>query len=71
MRIMEAHAEGNAAVARRYFGRDQLFLEPMPSPDEPLAQMVLPTDSTVLMRDYVAPMIQSLIKQFTDSPTKA
>ena len=70
MRIMEAHAEGNAAIARRYFGRDLLFLEQMPAPDEPLAQMVLPTDTAALMRDYVAPMIRSLIKQHADTPTK-
>jgi hypothetical protein len=70
MRIMETHAEGNAAIARRYFGRDQLFLEQMPAPDEPLAQMVLPADSAALMRDYVAPMIRSLIKQYVDAPTK-
>ena len=70
MRIMEAHAEGNAAIARRYFGRDLLFLEQMPAPDEPLAQMVLPTDTAALMRDFVAPMIRSLIKQHADTPTK-
>ena len=70
MRIMERHAEGNAAIARRYFGRDQLFLEQMPAPDEPLTQMVLPTDSAALMRDYVAPMIRGLIKQYVDTPTK-
>jgi hypothetical protein len=70
LRIMEAHAEGNAAIARRYFGRDLLFLEQMPAPDEPLAQMVLPTDTATLMRDYVAPMIRSLIKQHADTPTK-
>ncbi len=69
-RIIATHAEGNANVARRYFGRDQLFLEPLPSADAPLAQMVLPTDSATLMRDYVAPMIQALIKQYVDSPTK-
>jgi hypothetical protein len=70
LKIMASHAEGNENVARRYFGRDQLFLEPLPGPDEPLAQMVLPQDSETLMRDFVAPMIQNLIKQYIDSLPK-
>ena len=70
MEIIRRHAEGNANVARRYFGRDDLFLEPLPSPDAPLAQMVLPQDATALMRDYVAPMVRGMIKQYIDSPTK-
>ena len=70
MEIMARHAPGNAAVARRYFGRDDLFLEPLPAPDAPLAQMVLPQDSTELMRAYVAPMVRGLIKQNPDAPTK-
>ena len=68
--IIERHAPGNAAVARRYFGRDQLFLEPLPAPDAALAQMVLPPDSTALMRDYVAPMVRGMIKQYIDQPAK-
>jgi hypothetical protein len=70
MDIIALHAPGNAAVARRYFGRDQLFTEPLPTLDAPLAQMVLPQDSTVLMQDYVAPMVRGLIKQFMDATTK-
>ena len=71
MEIMARHAPGNAAVARRYFGREDLFLEPLPGPDPPLAQMVLPQDSVTLMRDYVAPMVRGLIKQYVDSTTKS
>ena len=70
MRILADHAEGNANIARRYFGRDQLFLEPVPAAEAPLAAMNLPADSAVLMRDYVAPMIRGLIRQYIDSPTK-
>ena len=70
MRILADHAEGNANIARRYFGRDQLFLEPVPEAEAPLAAMNLPADSAVLMRDYVAPMIRGLIRQYIDSPTK-
>ena len=68
--VLDAHAEGNARVARRYFGREELFLEPLPAPDAPLAQMVLPPDSETLMRDYVAPMIREMIKQYIDTPAK-
>jgi hypothetical protein len=68
--VLAAHAEGNRNVARRYFGRDDLFLEPVPDPDAALARMKLPPDSETLMRDYVAPMIRGLIKQYIDSPTK-
>lgn len=71
MKVMAQHAEGNANVAQRYFGRDQLFLEPLPDADAPLAQMTLPTDSETLMRAYVAPMIRALIQQYIDTPTKA
>lgn len=71
MQVLAQHAEGNANVARRYFGRDQLFLEPLPAADAPLAQMTLPPDSETLMRAYVAPMIRALIQQYIDSPAKA
>jgi hypothetical protein len=70
LRILATHAEGNARVARRYFGRDQLFLEPVPDPNAALAQMVLPQDSATLMRDFVAPLIQAMIKQYIDAPSK-
>lgn len=70
MDVIARHAPGNAAVARRYFGRDQLFVEPLPAVNAPLAQMVLPNDSAVLMRDYVAPMVRGLIKQFVDATPK-
>lgn len=69
--IMARHAKGNANVARRYFGREELFLEPLPPADAPLAEMVLPADSATLMQDFVAPMIRALIQQYIDSPTKA
>ena len=68
--LLETHAAGNANVARRYFGRDALFLDPLPAPDAALAQMKLPPDSATLMRDYVAPMIRGLIKQYIDSPAR-
>ncbi len=71
MRILATHAEGNANIARRYFNRDDLFLDELPGPAVPLANMSLPTDSGILMRDYVAPMIRGLIKQYVDSAAKS
>jgi hypothetical protein len=70
MRIMAGHEKGNSNVARRYFGRDKLFEEPMPAADAPLAQLILPSDPAILMRDYVAPMIRGLIQQYVDLPPK-
>ena len=70
MEIISRHAEGNCNVAQRYFGRDHLFLEPLPAPDAPLAQMVLPEHSMDLMRDYVTPMVRGLIRQYADQPAK-
>ncbi len=71
MELLDRHAAGNANVARRYFGRDALFLDPLPAPDAPLAQMKLPPDSATLMRDYVAPLIRGLIKQYLDSQARS
>jgi len=69
--ILAEHAAGNAALARRYFDRDALFLAPVPGPEAPLARMELPADSTVLMRDYVAPFVRGLIAQNRERPTPA
>ena len=68
--VLAAHSAGNANVARRYFGREALFQEPLPPPDAALAQLTLPPDSAELMRDYVAPMFRELIRQFIDANPK-
>lgn len=60
--LMAEYAPGNRALAQRYFGRDALFLEPLPGPDVPLAQRALPADSDTLMRDYVWPLISAIIQ---------
>ena len=60
--LMAEYDLGNRAVAQRYFGRDELFLEPLPGPDASLARMELPTDSYVLMQDLVAPLLQEIIE---------
>lgn len=61
--LLDQYAAGNAAIAKRYFSRDSLFLEPLPTPDSPLANMALPTDTNVLMADFVAPLIKAMIEQ--------
>lgn len=59
--VMGEYEAGNRAVARRYFNRDELFFEPLPDADAPLAQMQLPADSYALMRDLVTPLMQAVI----------
>jgi len=65
--VLAAYAPGNAAVARRLFGRDQLFRAPLPGPSDPLANAVLPTDSGVLIRDFVAPLMRALAQQMAEA----
>lgn len=59
--ILSEYQEGNTAIARRYWGRDALFLAPLPAEDAPLAQMKIPEDSTALMEKFVAPLFRQLI----------
>lgn len=59
--IMAQYAPGNRALAQRYFGRDQLFLDPLPDAAAPLARMALPQDSQQLMAEFVAPLLQAMI----------
>lgn len=59
--VMADYEAGNRAVARRYFGREELFFDPLPGADAPLAQMQLPADSYALMRDLVTPLMQAVI----------
>ena len=59
--VMADYAAGNRAVAQRYFGREELFFDPLPGADAPLARMELPADSYALMRDLVTPLMQAVI----------
>ncbi|MEP2716297.1 hypothetical protein [Pseudophaeobacter sp.] len=61
--ILASYARGNQAVARRYFDRDDLFLDPAPDPAAPLAQMRLPEDSYQLMEEFVTPLLQAMIRR--------
>lgn len=59
--LMAQYEPGNRAVAQRYFGRDTLFMEPLPGPDAPLATMALASDPYALMQDYVGPLLEEII----------
>lgn len=69
--LMSEYQAGNHAIARRYFNRDDLFFEPLPGPDAPLAKMALPADSAQLMTDYIAPLIAGIIADHEKQKEKA
>lgn len=59
--IMARYEPGNRAVAQRYFGRDQLFFEPLPGDNKVLGQLRLPDRSTELMDRILVPAMHHLI----------
>ncbi|KAA8610005.1 hypothetical protein [Salipiger aestuarii] len=63
--ILAEYEAGNAAVARRYFDRETLFLDPVPDEDTPLGQLALPEDSAELMRRFIAPLLEQLAETAT------
>lgn len=62
LRVLERFEESNAAVARRWFARDRLFLAPPPAPEEPWARMP-EMDRERLLRDWVAPVVRELARR--------
>ena len=61
--VVAEYAASNAAVARRFFDREALFLEPLPPEDAPLAVQTLPDDSYETIRTFVAPMLRAIVAQ--------
>jgi len=59
--VLAEHAAGNAALARRRFGREALFTDPLPPADAPLAPTGLPEDPAALMQVFVAPLVRQLM----------
>ncbi len=59
--ILEEQTEGNAWVAERYFDRAELFHDPIPTADDPVAELKLPDNSYDTMQTLVAPLIRALI----------
>ncbi len=64
--ITKEFAKGNKAVAKRYFNRKKLFLDPLPNADAELANPQLPADSNILIETMVAPLLEELIKVYKD-----
>lgn len=60
-KILASYEAGNRALAQRYFDRNDLFLEALPGPDAPIADMQLPQDPAQLMQDFVAPLLSEII----------
>ncbi|WP_162798874.1 hypothetical protein [Paracoccus indicus] len=65
-RIMDQYAEGNRKVARKFFGRDQLFFDPLPDPSLAVKTPALPEDPELVMQRLVAPFMQELITYLSD-----
>lgn len=59
-RILDIYAAGNKAVAQRYFGRETLFLDPLPPRDAAVAEMCLPSEGYAVMQDYVADFVRAM-----------
>lgn len=62
MMLMSEYQKGNQALAQRYFGRDDLFFDPLPEPDVPVTNMTLPADSYELMENFVSPLLKAVIE---------
>ncbi|MFC2970557.1 hypothetical protein ACFOES_20865, partial [Acidimangrovimonas pyrenivorans] len=61
--VLDRYAAGNRALAERRFGRETLFLDPLPDADAPVADMRLPEDSQQVMDRFVQPFVSALIEQ--------
>lgn len=64
-KLLSEYEVGNQAVAKRYFNRDALFLDPPPKSDRPLAKLQIPSDSATLINRIVAPLLVQLVESGT------
>lgn len=58
--VLAGYAAGNARLARRVFGRDTLFRDPLPARNAPRAATLLPQDSQEVMRKLVWPVLERM-----------
>lgn len=65
--ILGEYTPGNQALAEQYFGRGDLFQEPLPSMWDPLAKLEIPKDSETLLSRFVSPLLQQLVESGTIS----
>ena len=63
--LMAEFESENAPVAERYFGRSQLFEEPLPPADAPLADMSLPGSPQALLDLFILPLVQGMAPGMT------
>ncbi len=66
--LLAIYEPGNVQIAQRYFGRDRLFLDPLPPPDAPIGQLDLPASGREMMERIMAPMIWELIRNYKEQP---
>ncbi len=59
-RVLDRFADSNREAARRYFGREALFLEPRPAPDAPYWRFP-DLDRDTLLGDWVASVVRALV----------
>lgn len=60
--VLDRFEAGNRAAARRFLGREALFLAPRPGPDEPWWEMP-ETDRETLLRDWIQPVVRALAER--------
>jgi hypothetical protein len=65
--VQAEYAAGNKVAAQRYLKRDVLFAEPLPDPRAQFANTELPSDTEVMLRDFVAPMVKALGLQLAEA----
>ncbi|WP_405402356.1 hypothetical protein [Paracoccus sp. Ld10] len=65
LEIIREFAPGNSRVAHRFFGRSDLFLEPLPQPSQPVVTPELPRYSGPLVNRLVAPFFAEIIRGFS------
>lgn len=61
MAIMKQFEPGNRRIAQRFFGRGQLFLEPLPAADAPVTTPALPYGSSQVMTRLVSPFVSEVV----------
>lgn len=61
--VLAQFEAGNKALARRYFGRRQLFLDPLPAADAALAKLDMPHARAEVIQRFVGPMLTQLLQE--------
>jgi hypothetical protein len=70
-RVMAEYSTGNSALAQQLFDRAELFMEPLPPADAPLALHRLPADSYETIEHIVVPVFSALMLQMMEQALTA